>query len=62
MHEVLVVNCNKYLIWHFCELSDKKLLKKTFCSRRIRQIPNEKCNFLQNKNIKNLVIISDLNS
>ena len=24
MHEVLVLNCNKGLVLHFCELSDKK--------------------------------------
>ena len=49
MHKVLVLNCNKDLVLHFCELLDKKFLKKTFCSRPLQQIPNKKCNFFQNK-------------
>ena len=61
MLEVLVLNCNKNLISHFFGLLEN-IVEKTFCSRRIRQIPNKKCNFFQNKNIRNLVIISDLES
>ena len=49
MHEVLVVNCNKYLILHFCELSHKKLLKKPFVLVEYNKYPTKNANFFKIK-------------